>query len=174
MFTAKGNQKLLLEDIALWFDTAAPRPASRNRPRCRMGASSSAPSGPRQLNAHVHFPGVGQAFMLRRSRQNTPAIETVYGVTSHTPDTAHAQRLLRLNRGHWCIDTIAAWDRTAAVSAPASAPRTPPGCAASITLVKARGLEVAPTVRRLARNVRAVLDLLKMTRNTHPRRPVAR
>ena len=26
VFTAKGNQKLLLEDIALWFDTAAPRP----------------------------------------------------------------------------------------------------------------------------------------------------
>ena len=39
----------------------------------------------------------------------------------------------------------------------------------AIGLIKGRGVEVAPTVRRLARNVRAVLDLLKMTGNTRPR-----
>ena len=46
--------------------------------------------------------------MLRRSRQhkNTAerSTETIYGVTSHATDTARAQRLLRLNRGHWCIE----------------------------------------------------------------------
>ena len=39
----------------------------------------------------------------------------------------------------------------------------------AIGLIKGRGLEVASTVRRLARNVRAVLDFLKMTGNTQPR-----
>ena len=110
VFTAKGNQKLLLEDIALWFDTAAPRPpdfeeqATLSHGRIEQRALWTTT----QLNAHVNFPGVGQVFMLRRSRQHKHtgerSTETVYGVTSHTPDTAHAQRLLRLNRGHWCIE----------------------------------------------------------------------
>ena len=38
-----------------------------------------------------------------------------------------------------------------------------------IQLIKACGLPVAETLRRLNRNVRRVLDFLKMTANTHPR-----
>ena len=41
----------------------------------------------------------------------------------------------------------------------------------AIGLIKGKGLDVAPTVRRLARDVRAVLDFLKMTGNTQPRTP---
>ena len=39
----------------------------------------------------------------------------------------------------------------------------------AIGLIKARGLAVAETMRRLARNPRRVLDFLKMTANTAPR-----
>jgi len=190
VFTAKGNQKLLLEDIALWFDTAAPRPPdfaeeltlSHGRIEQRAIWTTT------QLNAYVNFPGVGQVFMLRRSRQHKTtgerSTETVYGVTSHTPRTADAQALLRLNRGHWCIENCShhcldwTWDEDRSRIRTGFGPENTTRLRRfAITLIKARGLEVAPTVRRLARNVRAVLDVLKMTRNTHPRsaeRPKAR
>ena len=41
----------------------------------------------------------------------------------------------------------------------------------AIQLIKARGLNVAETLRRLNRNVRCVFDFLKMTANTQPRPP---
>ena len=41
-----------------------------------------------------------------RASGNT-STETVYGLTSHTPDSADAQTLLTLNRGHWCIENAA-------------------------------------------------------------------
>ena len=39
----------------------------------------------------------------------------------------------------------------------------------AIGLIKARGLAVAETMRRLSRNPRRVLDFLKMTANACPR-----
>ena len=39
----------------------------------------------------------------------------------------------------------------------------------AIQLIKARGLNVAETLRRLNRNVRCVFDFLKMTANTQPK-----
>ena len=39
----------------------------------------------------------------------------------------------------------------------------------AIGLIKARGLGVAQTMRKLARNPRRVLDFLKMTANSSPR-----
>ena len=94
------------------------------------------------------------------------------------------QKLLRLNRGHWCIENCShhcldwTWDEDRSRIRTGHGPENTTRLRRfAITLIKARGLEVAPTVRRLARNVRAVLDVLKMTRNTHPRsaqRPVAR
>ena len=39
----------------------------------------------------------------------------------------------------------------------------------AIGIIKARGLAVAETMRRLARNPRRVLDFLKMTANAAPR-----
>ena len=39
----------------------------------------------------------------------------------------------------------------------------------AISLIKARGLKVAQTLRRLNRTVRCVFDFLKMTINTQPR-----
>ena len=56
-------------------------------------------------------PRRGQAFLIRRTRCQVrkgrvtdTSVDTSWGVTSHTPHTADAQRLLRINRGHWTIE----------------------------------------------------------------------
>lgn len=51
---------------------------------------------------------MGQAFCIKRTSQSlTSGIkreETVYGITSLTPQKASPQQLLSLNRGHWSIE----------------------------------------------------------------------
>ena len=91
------------------------------------------------LGPYLVFPGVGQAFLIRRTRCQVrkgrvvdTTVDTCWGVTSHTPHTADAKRLLRINRGHWTIEgpciassmTATAGTRTRAASAPAMGPRT--------------------------------------------------
>ena len=41
---------------------------------------------------------------MRKGRVTDTSVDTSWGVTSHTPHTADAQRLLRINRGHWTIE----------------------------------------------------------------------
>ena len=113
LFTVKNNQPTLLLDIALQFATKANRkPDFAEQPTLAHGRiEQRAIWTTTALNDYVNFPGVGQVFMLRRTRLNKAtgktSIETAYGVTSHTPDTATAHKLLSLNRGHWCIENTA-------------------------------------------------------------------
>ena len=106
LFTVKNNQPTLLLDIALQFATKAnSKPDFAEQPTLAHGRiEQRAIWTTTALNDYVNFPGVGQVFMLRRTRLNKAtgrtSIETAYGVTSHTPDTATAQKLLSLNRGH--------------------------------------------------------------------------
>ena len=101
--------------------------------------------------------------------------ETAYGVTSLTAEVASAQRLLTLNRGHWTIEaTHHILDRS--FDEDRSRIRTGHGPENmtvlrrfAISLIQGRGLGVAQTLRRLARNPRRVLDFLKMTANVAPR-----
>ena len=182
LFTAKNNQPNLLLDIALQFltegtrkpDFEEPPTLSHGRIEQRAIWTSTA------LNHYLDFPHVGQVFMLRRSRldkaSGKASTETVYGVTSHTPETANAQRLLTLNRGHWCIENAAhhcldwSFDEDRCRIRTGYGPENTTRLRRfAIQLIKARGLPVAETLRRLNRNVRRVLDFLKMTANTHPR-----
>ena len=113
LFTVKNNQPTLLLDIALQFATEATRtPDFEETPTLAHGRiEQRAIWTTTALNDYANFPGVGQVFMLRRTRHHkatgNTSIETAYGVTSHTPDTATAQKLLSLNRGHWCIENTA-------------------------------------------------------------------
>ena len=63
-----------------------------------------------ELNDYLDFPGVGQVFAIRRDTVEVKSakrrVETVYGVTSLTPQGASPQRLLSLNRGHWSIEAM--------------------------------------------------------------------
>lgn len=66
-----------------------------------------------ELNSYLDFPHVGQVFCLRRTTTDLnghrvkgrhSCTETVYGLTSLSPQQASPARLLQLNRGHWSIE----------------------------------------------------------------------
>jgi len=60
------------------------------------------------LNDYLDFPYCGQVFRITRTvtelKTGKTRKETVYGITSLTPDKADPQRLLLLNRNHWSIE----------------------------------------------------------------------
>lgn len=60
------------------------------------------------LCGYLDFPHCGQVFRLTRERiirkTGKAEQETVYGITSLTPDRADPARLLALVRGHWSIE----------------------------------------------------------------------
>ena len=183
LFTVKGNQPNMLDDIRLTLDETIARrapqfidegakPEHGRRERRSIWVST-------ELNDYLDFPGVGQVFAVRRDTVEVKSakrrVETVYGVTSLTPQGASPQRLLSLNRGHWSIEAmhhILDWsfdeDRSRIRSGhgPQNMTRLR---RFAIGIIKARGLAVAETMRRLARNPRRVLDFLKMTANAAPR-----
>ena len=182
LFTVKNNQPTLLLDIALQFATEAKTsPDFAETPTLAHGRiEQRAIWTTTALNDYVNFPGVGQVFMIRRTRQNKKSgktsIETAWGVTSHTPDTANAKKLLLLNRGHWCIENTAhhcldwSFDEDRCRIRTGYGPENTTRLRRfAIELIKARGLNVAETLRRLNRNVRCVLDFLKMTANCQPK-----
>ena len=116
--------------------------------------------------------------MIRRARHSKAtgkaSIETAYGVTSHTPDTANAQNILTLNRGHWCIENTAhhcldwSWDEDRSRIRTGNGPENTTRLRRfAIGLIKARGLEVARPCEN-STDVRCVFDFLKMTANTQP------
>jgi len=183
LFTAKGNQPTLESDIRLLLDHTiarrapdfideSPKPEHGRRERRSIWVSSA-------LNHYLDFPGVGQVFAVRRDtvevKSGEHSSETIYGLTSLTAHDASPQRLLTLNRGHWTIEAthhILDWSfdedrsRIRTGHGPENMTRLR---RFAIGLIKSRGLAVAETMRRLARNPRRVLDFLKMTANTASR-----
>ena len=140
------------------FIDESPKPEHGRRERRSIWVSSA-------LNDYLDFPGVGQVFAVRRDtvevKSGKRSCETVYGLTSLTPQAASPQRLLTLNRGHWTIEAthhILDWsfdeDRSRIRSGhgPENMTRLR---RFAIGLIKSRGLAVAETMRRLARNPRA-------------------
>ncbi len=147
MFIAKGNQKTLLGDLRLWFHDDAKRPPDfvENTGKPIKGKLPTAHGRWEQreiwtttaLNHYLRFPGVGQAFLIRRTRCQVrkgrvthTSVDSSWGVTSHTPETANAQSLLRINRGQSKTPCTASsmtptpGTRTKAASAPAMDPKT--------------------------------------------------
>ena len=83
------------------FTDESPKPEHGRRERRSIWVSSA-------LNDYLDFPGVGQVFAVGRQTVEVNSgkrhSETVYGVTSLSPQGASPQRLLTLNRGHWTIE----------------------------------------------------------------------
>jgi predicted transposase YbfD/YdcC len=108
LFTVKGNQPTLLDDIRLIFegrgqpDFHVPPTLAHGRIESRKIWTSTA------LNDYLDFPLVGQVFVIERhtleKKTGKGSTETAYGLTSHSPDTANARRVLAFNRGHWTIE----------------------------------------------------------------------
>jgi len=177
-FTVKGNQRGVLEDVALWFqdrnqpDFVQHTPPDHGRIETRKIWTTT------ELNGYLDFPYVGQAFLIERhsleKKSGLNSFEIAYGITSRPAEQANPERLLRLNRGHWTIENschyILDWNydedrcRIRTGYGPENITRLR---RFAIGLIKAKGVRsVAQKMRELTRNVRLVFDYLRMTKNS--------
>jgi len=177
-FTVKGNQRGVLEDVALWFqdrkqpDFVQHTPPDHGRIETRKIWTTT------ELNGYLNFPHVGQAFLIERhsleKKSGLRSCEIAYGITSRTAEQATPERLLRVNRGHWTIENschyILDWNydedrgRIRTGYGPENITRLR---RFAIGVIKSKNVRsVAQKMRELTRNVRLVLDYLRMTKNS--------
>ena len=177
-FTVKGNQRGVLEDVALWFqerkqpDFVQHTPPDHGRIEIRKIWTTT------ELNDYLNFPHVGQAFAIERQFINKKtgkcSREVAYGVTSRKVDQANPERVLNVNRGHWTIENschyIIDWNydedrsRIRTGYGPENITRLRRFAIGVIKSKKVRS--VAQKMRELTRNVRLVFDYLRMTENS--------
>ena len=181
LFAVKANQPTLLDDIETFFRERG-EPDFREPPRLAHGRiESRAIWTTERLNDYLTFPHVRQAFLIERTvtvkKTGQRTVEHAHGITSHTPDTANAQRLLALNRGHWTVEAVHhildnAWDEDRSRIRTGHGPENTSRLRRfAIGVIHAHSRNgVAAAQRQLHRNPRLVFDYLKMTKNTlgHP------
>ncbi len=180
VFIAKDNQPSITEAIRLAFQNCGaphysePYTLAHGRLESRSIWTST------QLNAYLDFPFVGQIFAIQRhtliKKTGKETKEMAYGLTSHSTQSANAERLLQFNRKHWGVEShhyILDWNwnedrcRIRTGHGPENITRLR---RFTTGLIKAISKDsVASTIRMLARNVRRVFDYLKMTKNSQPR-----
>ena len=116
---AKENQPSLLDDVKTVFDgpyshllqksSAETVDIGHGRIEERYLTASD------ELSDYSDWPGLEQVFQLTRrttiKKTGKVREETVYGVTSLTPQQADATRLLELVRCHWHIENMSYWVR---------------------------------------------------------------
>ena len=100
-FTVKGNQRGVLQDVALFFqdrqqpDFVQYTPPDHGRIEIRKIWTTT------ELNDYLDFPHVGQAFVIERhsteKKTGLSSCEIAYGITSRTPQEADPQRVLKVN-----------------------------------------------------------------------------
>lgn len=177
-FTVKGNQKHLFEDISFYFNNISHQAdhTTVNDGHGRIETRKIWVTT--DLNDYLSFPHVGHAFMIERTvinqKNGRESQEVAYGVTSKTPDLADAAKILQDNRGHWCIENSCHYILDWNFDEDRSRIRTGHGPENvsqlrrfAIGIIKSKGAgSVAQKMRRLNKNMRAVFDFLKMTRNT--------
>jgi len=177
-FTVKNNQPGLFQDISLYFDDRRDPdfiqydPPDHGRIETRKIWTTT------ELNTYLNFPYVGQAFVVEREsidkKTGKHSREIAYGITSRTPEQADPRRVLATNRGHWSIENschyIIDWNydedrsRIRTGNGPENISRLR---RFAISIIKLKGARnVAQEMRRLSRNVRLVLDHLRMTKNS--------
>jgi predicted transposase YbfD/YdcC len=185
-FTVKENQPTLLRDIEFFFqnrkepdyiDNGSP---DHGRIETRKIWTTT------ELNDYLNFPHVMQAFAIERhsidKKTGKCSCETTYGITSKPPEEADPQNVLTTNRGHWSIENschyIIDWnydeDRSR-ISKGHGLENITRLRRFAVGLIKSKGVySVAQKMRQLTRNVRSVLDYLRMTKNScapaHPQK----
>jgi predicted transposase YbfD/YdcC len=177
-FTVKGNQRGVLEDLALLFqdrqqpDFVQSTPPDHGRIEIRKIWTTT------ELNGYLDFPYVGQAFLIERhateKKSGIRSCEIAYGITSRTAKQADPERVLNVNRGHWTIENschyIIDWNydedrsRIRTGYGPENITRLR---RFAIGVIKSKNVRsVAQKMRELTRNVRLVFDYLRMTENS--------
>ena len=173
----KDNQPTLHEAIRLLFenrqqpDFQEPPDLAHGRIEQRSIWTSN------RLNDYLDFPGIGQVFAIERhvieKKTGKTSTDIAYGITSHTPQTADAARVLAYNRGHWSIENGCHytldwnWDEDRSTIRTGHGPENLTALRRFATgIIKSRTQEsVSSTIQRLGRNVRLVFDYLRMTEN---------
>lgn len=175
-FTVKGNQATLLEDVRRHFkDRQEPdfeeTDCDHGRIETRRIWTTT------ELNTYLDFPHVQQVYAVEREvvkkKTGEFSSDIAYCITSRPSEEADAQRLLRINRGHWSIESvhnIIDWnfneDRSCIRKGhgPENMTRLR---RFAISLIKSKNVKsVAQKMRQLSFNTRMVFDYLKMTKNS--------
>jgi len=125
-----------------------------------------------ELNGYVDFPYAAQVFAIRRdTTEMVPQksrTETVYGISSLSPEHASPQRLLALSRNHWTIENRLHWVRDVTFDEDRSRVRKGAGAQVmaslrnlAISLLRIAGASyIAPALRRGARSDSLALRLI--------------
>jgi predicted transposase YbfD/YdcC len=177
-FSVKANQPTLLDDITVYF-------ATENRPadyedkitlghgrieRRRIWTTT-------KLNGYVNFPHVAQAYRIEREiinkKTGQTSLVTAYGITSRKEDEASPQAILHKVRGHWSVEVshyIIDWvfDEDRSTIRTGFGPENMTRIRRFVIgLIKSKAVKgISKKMRKLNKNMRAVLDYLKMTKNT--------
>lgn len=82
-----------------------------------------------RLRGYLNWPGIEQVCVLERVRRigGQEQRETVFAITSLTPQQASAGRLLELARGHWGIENEVHWVKDVVLGEDACRVRTKAG-----------------------------------------------
>jgi predicted transposase YbfD/YdcC len=180
LMTVKGNQPDLQEAVVALFaperaweqdrESVETTETGHGRVEHRWLQALSIPADAPAVLAH--WPGAAQVFVVERRvwkrKQRVGHRELVYGITSLTREQAGPAALLRLNRGHWQIETRSHYIRDVTFGEDASTVRTgkiPQVLAlfraAVISRFRADGVtNIAQETRRLAAQARDCLRLL--------------
>lgn len=113
LLTVKGNQPQLHDDIKEWFDTQQmPATAQCHTTDLAHGRLENRTlTATTELNGYLRWPGLQQVFRIERKfeRKSKGIIsdlseQTVYGITSLSPERASPSLLLHWTRQHWHIE----------------------------------------------------------------------
>ena len=178
-FTAKKNQKRLLEEIASFFENVHWKPDHTVHDSPKHGRDETRNIWvTTELNQYLDFPHVGQIFKVERitshKKSGKKSNVVAYGITSKTPDLATAEQVLQDNRQHWSIENschyIIDWNfdedrsRISKGYGPENMTRLR---RFAVGLFKSKGISnVAQKMRQLSFSPRVVLDYLRLTGNT--------
>ena len=177
-FSVKKNQRTLFDDIGFHFADEQ-RPSDHEdkvsiehgRVEIRRIWVST------ELNDYVTFPHVAQVYKIEREimdkKTGKVSIEIAYGVTSRNTEEISAKAILHKVRGHWSVEAyhyIIDWiyDEDRSTIRTGYGPENVTRLRRfGIGLIKSKGIKnVSKQTRTLNRNVRAVLDYFKMTKNS--------
>ena len=152
--------------------------------RCGTSGPVTSPELIDYLDTYSKFPGIAQVFRIHRHVEHyrkgivtQTTDETVVGFTSLSPQQADAKAILRLNRGHWSIesnhwmlDSLKTWQEDHLLIRKDNGPENLSALRRfAIAVIKRHSTRVAATMRKLRSNVRMVLDYLGLSGNTRRR-----
>jgi len=179
-FTVKGNQPLLLEDLAVYFqDTVRAADFTQTGHGEHGRIETRKIWVTTKLNTYLDFPHVQQAFMIERESINkktdTVSREVIYGITSVPSEQTSPERVLTDNRKHWSVESchyIIDWnyDEDRSLIRTGAGPENMTRLrrfAVGLLKSKKSKATISEMMKKLLLNTRAVFDYLKMTRNSN-------